>query len=96
MKKKIETLLSSSEKMARDIIENVTQAIDQNDDGKFDTEDVAAIAGSLGNMVKTHGQAIKESAEEKVRQHEEHVLKPVFVDKLYLFYHLVLYLLYMK
>ena len=82
MKKKIEALLSSSEKMARDVIENVTQVVDQNDDGKFDTEDVAAIAGSLGNVMKTHGQAIKESAEEKARQYEEYTLKPVFVDTL--------------
>lgn len=82
MKKKIEAILSNTEKAARDVIDNVTQAVDQNDDGKFDTEDVAAIAGTLGNMVKTHGQAIKESAEEKARQYEEYMLKPVFVDTL--------------
>lgn len=51
MKKKIETLLSSSGKVARDMIDNVAQAVDQNDDGKFDAEDVSVIAESLGNAM---------------------------------------------
>lgn len=82
MKKKIETILASSEKAAREVIESVTQTVDQNEDGKFDAEDVSVIAESLGNVMKTHTQAIKDSAEEKARQYEKHILKPVFVDTL--------------
>ena len=82
MKKRIESLLANSEKMARDVIDNVTQAIDQNDDGKLDAEDVSVIAESLGNAMKTHTKAIKESAEEKARQYEEYTLRPVFVGTL--------------
>ena len=82
MKKKIETLLSSSGKVARDVMDNVAQAVDQNDDGKFDAEDVSIIAESLGNAMKKHTQAIKESTEEKARQFEEYSLRPVFLDTL--------------
>ena len=49
MKKKIEAILSNTEKAARDVIDNVTQAVDQNDDGKFDTED--AVAFSAGTLL---------------------------------------------
>lgn len=45
----------------------LTQVADQNDDGKFDKDDVAQVAG-----------AIKKSAEEKAKQLELKILQPVF------------------
>ena len=41
---------------------------DQNDDGKFDKEDVSVIADSVGGIVKGGAKALKEGAEEKSRQ----------------------------
>lgn len=45
----------------------LTRAADQNDDGKFDKEDVAQVAN-----------LIKESADEKAKQLEFKILQPVF------------------
>lgn len=47
--------------------ETLTQVADQNDDGKFDREDVAKVAN-----------AIKESADEKAKQIELKKLQPIF------------------
>lgn len=56
------------------------RSADQNDDGKFNKEDVAVIADSVGETVKSGAQAIKESAEEKSRQLELKRLKPIFTE----------------
>lgn len=58
----------------------IVRATDQNDDGKFDKEDVSAIADTVGETVKSGAQAIKESAEEKSRQIELKLLQPIFVE----------------
>lgn len=46
----------------------VIRVADQTDDGKFDKEDISAIADSVGEKVKTGTQAFMESAGEKTRQ----------------------------
>lgn len=51
--------------------ETLTQVADQNDDGKFDKEDVAKVTN-----------AIKESAEEKAKQIELKILQPIFPTNL--------------
>lgn len=56
------------------------KAADQNDDGKFDKDDVASIADAVGETVKTGAQSLKESAEEKSRQIEKKLLQPIFTE----------------
>lgn len=51
--------------------EALTLAVDQNDDGKFDKEDVTKVAN-----------AIKESADEKAKQLELKILQPIFPENL--------------
>lgn len=58
----------------------IIRAADQNDDGKFDKDDVSAIADTVGETVKSGAMAIKESAEEKSRQIELKLLQPIFVE----------------
>ena len=58
------------------------KAADQNDDGKFDKDDVASIAVTVGETVKTGAQSLKESAEEKSRQIEKKLLQPIFTETL--------------
>lgn len=69
-------------KTAKNILDNAILSADQNDDGKFDMEDVSAIAESAGNAVKKGAQAIKASADEKARQMELKALQPIFMDSL--------------
>lgn len=82
MKKKIETLLTGVEKAAGDLIDNVVQAVDQNDDGKFDLLDVSVIAESVESAMQKGKQAVKDSVDEKARQHELNVLRPISTDRL--------------
>lgn len=58
----------------------IVRSTDQNDDGKFDKEDISRIADSVGESVKSGAQALKESAEEKSRQLELKRLQPIFTD----------------
>lgn len=51
---------------------------DQNADGKLDLKDVSVIAESVGNTVKKGTQAVRETAEEKVRILELKALQPIF------------------
>ena len=60
----------------------VIRAADQTDDGKFDKEDISAIADSVGEKVKTGTQAFMESAGEKTRQIELKWLQPIFTETL--------------
>jgi len=82
MKKKIETLLTGVEKAAGDLIDNVVQAVDQNDDGKFDLLDVSVIADSVESAMQKGKQAVKDSVDEKSKQHELKMLQPIFADTL--------------
>lgn len=58
----------------------IVRSTDQNDDGKFDKEDISAIADSVSESVKNSAQALKESAEEKSRQLELKRLQPIFTE----------------
>lgn len=58
----------------------IVRTTDQNDDGKFDKEDISAIADSVSESVKSSAQALKESAEEKSRQLELKRLQPIFAE----------------
>lgn len=60
--------------------EAIVRSTDQNDDGKFDKDDISAIAESVSESVKNSAQAFKENAEEKSRQHELKRLQPIFVE----------------
>lgn len=61
----------------------LTNAIDQNDDGKFDMQDISDIADSVSSNVKNSTQTIKNSAREKVLALELKSLKPIFEETLY-------------
>ena len=60
--------------------EAFVRSTDQNDDGKFDKEDISAIADSVSESVKSSAQALKETAEEKSRQLELKRLQPIFTE----------------
>lgn len=81
-KSKFESLMSNAGKSAKGLFSNAVQTIDQNDDGKFNLEDVSVIAGVVGGTVKKGAQALKENAEEKARQLELKTLQPIFTDAL--------------
>ena len=81
-KAKIEAFISEKGKAAKNLIDNALNAIDQNDDGKFDLADVAVVADVMGNAAKKSAQLLKESAEEKARSHELRTLRPIFTSSL--------------
>lgn len=81
-KTKLGAFVSGAKKNAKDLLDNTIQAVDQNDDGKFDFSDVSTIAGTMGSAVKKGTQAMKDSAEEKSRLLELKTLQPVFVSSL--------------
>lgn len=80
----IKSVVHDAGKNASDFFGKTKDAIirstDQNDDGKFDKEDLSAIADSVSESVKSGAQALKESAEEKSRQLELKRLQPIFTD----------------
>lgn len=67
---KLENLVAGAGKTAKNILGNAVQAVDQNNDGKFDFKDVAEIAESMGSTVKENARTIKENAVEKARLFE--------------------------
>lgn len=56
MEKKFGKLVTSVGKNTKDLLQKskdiAIQAVDQNDDGKFDLEDVSSMAATVGNAVK--------------------------------------------
>ena len=86
MEKKFGKLVSNVGKNAKDILEKsknkAVQIADQNDDGKFDLEDVTAMANSVGNIVKKGARTLKETADEKARQMERKTLLPIVLEDL--------------
>ncbi len=60
--------------------DNIVRSTDQNDDGKFDKEDISVIVNSVSDSVKSSAQALKDSAEEKSRQLELKRLQPIFSE----------------
>ncbi len=65
-------------KKAKSLLNKAIQVADQTDDGKFDLDDVAVIAESVGSVVKKGAQEIKERADEKSWQLELKSLQPIF------------------
>lgn len=78
----IKGLASDVMKTGKNLIDNAIQSADQNDDGKFDMEDVSVIAKSVGNSVKQGTIALKGSVDEQVRLLELKTLQPIFPDAL--------------
>ncbi|MBE6036462.1 MAG: hypothetical protein E7223_02420 [Clostridiales bacterium] len=75
-------LISKAKSAAKTLLNNAIDAVDQNDDGKFDRADMAVIAGAVGDAAKKGKKAIMDSAAEKTRQMELKVLQPIFTDLL--------------
>lgn len=63
-------------------IDYAVNIADQNDDGKFDKEDMAAIVGNVGSVMKKGATAVKETAEESSRKLELKLLQPFFPENL--------------
>ena len=75
-------LASDVMKTGKNLLDNAIQSADQNDDGKFDMEDVSVIAKSVGNSVKQGTIALKGSVDEQARLLELKTLQPIFPDAL--------------
>ena len=86
MEKKFGKLVSSVGKSTKDLLEKskniAIQAVDQNDDGKFDLEDVSSMAATVGNVMKKGAQTLKETTDEKAHQLELKAVQPIFLETL--------------
>lgn len=86
MEKKFGKLVSNVGKNAKGLLEKskdiTIQVADQNDDGKFNLEDVSMIAESFGNVMKKGAQTLRETTDEKARQLELKALQPIFLETL--------------
>ena len=86
MENKIGRLVSGIGQNAKDVLEKTknlaVQVADQNDDGKFDMEDVSVMASSFGDAVKKGAHSLKETVDEKSKQMEIKTLKPFFMEDL--------------
>lgn len=69
-------------KTGKTLIDNAIQSADQNDDGKFNIEDVSVIAKSVGNSIKQGTISLKDSVDEQTRILELKTLQPIFPDSL--------------
>lgn len=69
-------------KAAKEFAETAVLAADQNDDGKFDFDDISSIAESVGQGVKKSVQFVKTSTEEKNKLFEQKTLQPIFAETL--------------
>ena len=78
--------LGQAKKGALGVLEKTKSAIakvaDQNDDEKFDMQDVSLVASKVGESVKNGAAALKESAEERTRALELKSLQPIFAEVL--------------
>jgi len=86
MEKKKGKLFEEAGKKAKETLDKAKErailSVDQNDDGKFDMEDVSAAAGAVGNAVKKGAAAVKESAEKSRKRMDIKTLQPIFPDTL--------------
>lgn len=80
-KAKLQNLAANAGKAAKGILGHAIQAVDQNDDGKFDFKDVSVIAGVMGEAAKKGAQNVKASAEALARAQELKALSPIFADQ---------------
>ena len=85
-KKKLGSVLENVGSAAKGLIDktktHAVQAMDQNNDGKFDISDVSIIAGAVGDTVKKRAAAVKEGVEDSHRRMELRSLQPIFLDTL--------------
>lgn len=82
MKAKFKEYASGIGKSTKNLLDSALKSADQNDDGKFDLEDVSAIAESVGNTVKKGALSLMETADEKAQQLELKSLQPIFAETL--------------
>lgn len=57
-----------------------TKAVDKNNDGKFDADDVSIVTEKVGNSIKAGKEAIKQAISEKAIEIELKNLQPIFVE----------------
>ena len=62
--------------------DKAVEVVDQNDDGKLNLKDVAALTNTIGNAVKKGTGAVKDTADEKRRNIEKKMLQPIFPEEL--------------
>lgn len=62
--------------------EITVQAVDQNNDGKFDLDDVSAVANFMGDTMKKGADAVMETAEENRKKMDLKALRPIFAETL--------------
>ena len=79
---KFKKFASNVENTAKNVVNNAIQVADQNDDGKFDSQDISMITEAVGYTVKQNAQIIKENIDEKARLLELKTLQPIFVESL--------------
>lgn len=86
MENKFGKLVSGVGKNTKELFEKskskMAQIADQNEDGKFDLEDISIMADSVGSAVKRNAKILKETVDEKSRQMELNALKPIALEDL--------------
>lgn len=60
----------------------VVKTTDQNDDGQLDMEDVSIIAETIGNAAKNTALNVADTVQEKSREWQKKILKPIFPEDL--------------
>ena len=60
--------------------EGLVKVVDQNADGSFDKEDVAAITDAVSTAAKNTAVAVKDSLVEQKREYDRKTLQPIFVE----------------
>ena len=60
----------------------VVRTADQNDDGQLDMEDVSIIAETIGNAAKNTALNVADTVQEKSREWQKKILKPIFPEDL--------------
>ena len=85
-KNKIGSFLAGAGNAAKGTFDKVKEKtihiVDQNDDGKFDIDDVSVVAGAVSDVMKKGAAAVKVSAEENRKRMELKSLQPIFADTL--------------
>lgn len=81
---KIDKIVSNVGNKTKSAIEKskefVTKTIDVNEDGKVGFDDLGIISSSVGETIKKGTQTIKEVLDEKQREFELKMLRPIFIE----------------
>lgn len=81
-KEKLGNFFSKTGKVAKSLLDNAAQAIDQNDDGKLDIKDVGIVANAVGDAVKKGTQSLKDFGEDQKKKFDLGRLNPLFIEEL--------------